>query len=333
MSATAISALARVAERRFQSFSDAADSVLDVIEAALPTGKIVLGELDREDGSYRVIDVRGEEFDGIARGSSLPWISGHGHPNGNGGSPNGDPHATNGFGMLDPEFLRALEVQSYLAVPLESSDGTSLGTLCAVGTETGLFNQDHVELLTLSGRLLTYEWESVKWRADLRRLEEQLRDPERTDKVTGLPNRPSFIPSVDREWRLSERGTVLSWVLVCEVQSLAATRDSYGEAMADLILKDVSEAMRATVRRTDHLGRVGDASFATVLVGCKGPEGATAFFSRFQEALAKVVTGRPVEVEVTYGAQGLAGAASPEQALERAEAMAASGKNEGESES
>jgi len=74
--------------------------------------------------------------------------------------------------MLDPEFLRALEVQSYLAVPLESSDGTSLGTLCAVGTETGLFNQDHVELLTLSGRLLTYEWESVKWRADLRRLEE-----------------------------------------------------------------------------------------------------------------------------------------------------------------
>jgi diguanylate cyclase (GGDEF)-like protein len=182
-----------------------------------------------------------------------------------------------------------------------------------------------VELLTLSARLLTYEWETVKWRADLRRLEEQLRDPERTDKTTGLPNRPSFLPSVDREWRLSERGTVLSWVLVCAVQDLDSTRESYGEAMADLILKDVSEAMRATVRRTDYLARVGESSFGTVLVGCKGPEGASAFFARFQEALAKVAGGRPVEITVTYGAQPLAGSASPEQALERAEAIAAGG--------
>jgi len=36
LSALPISALARVPEPRFQSFSDAADSVLDVIEAALP---------------------------------------------------------------------------------------------------------------------------------------------------------------------------------------------------------------------------------------------------------------------------------------------------------
>lgn len=322
MSALAISALARVAERRFHSFSDAADSVLDVIEAALPTGKIILGELDREDGSYRVIDARGDGFDHIDRGSSLPWVSGH-HAGSNGNS-------TNGFGMLDPEFLRALEVQSYLAVPLETSDGSSLGTLCAVGTETGLFNQDHVELLTLGGRLLTYEWESVKWRADLRRLEEQLRDPERTDKVTGLPNRPSFLPVVDREWRLSERGTVLSWVIVCEIQTLAETRATYGQAMADLILKDVSEAMRATVRRTDHVSRVGVDSFAAVLVGCKGPEGASAFFDRFRDALARVASGRPVKVTASYGAQPLAGAASPEQALERAEAAASGGGNRDE---
>jgi diguanylate cyclase (GGDEF)-like protein len=314
VSALAISALARVAERRFQSFSDAADSVLDVIEAALPTGKIVLGELDREDGSYRVIDVRGAGFDRIGRSSVLPWIASNG---------NGAP----GFGMLDPDYLRALEAQSYLAVPLESRDGSTLGTLCAMGDETGLFNQDHVELLTLSALLLTYEWESVKSRADMRRLEQQLRDPERTDATTGLPNRPSFLPSVDREWHLSERGTVLSWVLTCFVQNLDVTRSTYGVAMADLILKDVAEAMRATVRRTDHVGRVGEASFGAVLVGCKGPEGANAFFVRLQDVLSRVSASRPVDVEVSYGAQPLAGAASPEQALERAELIAARGGN------
>jgi diguanylate cyclase len=312
VSATAISALARVAERRFQSFSDAADSVLDVLEAALPASKIVLGQLDREDGSYRVIDVRGKGLLSIDPGSSLPWVQ---NPRASG--PNG-----NGAGMLDPEYLRSLEVKSYLAVPLATSDGSNLGTLCAVGTETDLFNQAHVELLTLSGRLLTYEWESVRYRADLRRLEEQLRDPERTDAVTGLANRTSLLASVDREWRLSQRGTVTSWLLGCEVQGLRKVRDTYGDAMADLILKDVSEALGGTIRRTDHLGRVGESSFATVLVGCKGPEGARAFYARFNEAFGRVVSGRPVDVRVSYGALSLAEVESPEQALDAAEEAA-----------
>jgi diguanylate cyclase (GGDEF)-like protein len=306
VSATAISALARVAERRFHSFSEAADSVLDVLEAALPPGKIVLGQLDQDEGSYRVIDVRGEDFEGIDPGSSLPWVH---KPGANG---NGTP------GMLDPDYLRSLEVKSYLAVPLATSDGSNLGTLCAVGTQTGLFDQSHVELLTLSGRLLTYEWETVRYRADLRRLEEKLRDPERTDPVTGLANRTSFTASADREWHLSQRGTVVSWLLVCQVQGLRHVRETLGEAMADLILKDVSEALGATIRRTDHLGRVGQDSFATVLVGCKGSEGAAAFDARFQEAFGRVIASRPAQVSVTYGAVSLAEVESPEAALEAA---------------
>jgi diguanylate cyclase (GGDEF)-like protein len=310
----AISALARVAERRFQSFSDAADSVLDVLEDALPAGKIVLGQLDREDGSYRVIDVRGHGLEGIERGSVLPWVQGGG--NGSNGA------GLSSSGMLDPDFLHSLAIKSYLAVPLETSDGSSLGTLCAVGTETGLFTQDHVELLTLSGRLLTYEWESVKYRAELRRLEEQLRDPERSDGVTGLPNRTSFVTALDREWRLSQRGTVASWILVCEVANLGSVRERYGEGMAELVLKDIAEVLNGTVRRTDHAGRVGKAQFGVVLVGCKGQAGAAAFFDRFKDALGRVMRARPVGVGVAYGALALEGAASPEQALELAEEAA-----------
>jgi diguanylate cyclase len=305
----AISALARVAGRRFQSFSDAADSVLEVLEEALPSAKLVLGELDREDSTCRVLDVRGDVFEGIERGSSLPWVHRAG-ANGDGASSRG--------GMLDPQFLRALDVKSYLAVPFETMNGSTLGALCAMGAETGLFDQEDVELLTLSARLLNYEWESVKWRADLRRMEEQLRDPERTDAVTGLPNRPSLIAALDREWELCQRGTMTSWVLVAWVRELDAVRRAYGDAMADLLMKDVAEVLRGTIRRTDYLGRVGANQFGVVLAGCKGPEGAQAFFDRFQEALAKVMRGRPVQAEVTYGANSLAEAASPEQALDLA---------------
>jgi diguanylate cyclase (GGDEF)-like protein len=299
-----------VAGRRFQSFSAAADSVLEVLEGALPSAKIIVGELNPDDGTCRVVDARGEPFETIERSSSLPWTVQAANGNGSGGGRRG--------GMLDPELLRALEVKSYLAVPLDTSNGTTLGMLCALGSESGLFTQEHAELLTLSGRLLNYEWESVKSRADLRRMEEQLRDPERTDKVTGLPNRPSLIAALDREWELCQRGTVTSWVLVAWMRDLDSVRRTYGDAMADLLMKDVSEVLRGTIRRTDYLGRVGANQFGVVLVGCKGPEGAQAFFNRFQYALDKVKGGRPVEPEVTYGAHSLAEAASAEQALDLA---------------
>ena len=310
MSAHAIGALARVAGRRFQSFSEAADSVLDVLEGAMPTAKLIVGELSPDDGACRVVDVRGDTFETIERGSALPWTVQGANGNGSGGGRRG--------GMLDPNLLRELEVKSYLAVPLDTSNGTTLGTLCALGTESGLFTQDHADLLTIGGRLLNYEWESVKWRADLRRMEEQLRDPERTDKVTGLPNRPSLIAGLDREWELCQRGTVSSWVLVAWMRNLDTVRRTYGDAMADLLTKDVAEVLRGTIRRTDYVGRVGANQFGVVLVGCKGPEGAQTFFDRLNFALAKVNSGRPVEPEITYGTLSLSESASAEQALDLA---------------
>jgi hypothetical protein len=210
VSAQAIRSLARVAGHRFQSFSEAADSVLDVLEEALPGAKVIVGELSPEDGTCRVVDARGDVFATIERGSSLRWIVQA--TNGDGGNGRG--------GMLDPELLRALEVKSYLAVPFDTNNGSTLGTLCAMGAEGALFTQDHADLLTISGRLLNYEWESVKARADLRRMEEQLRDPERTDKVTGFPNRASLIAALDREWELCKRGSLTAWVTVLWMRNL-----------------------------------------------------------------------------------------------------------------
>ena len=93
-------------------------------------------------------------------------------------------------------------------------------TLCALASGTDIFNRGHLELLAVAGRLLTYEWETVKWRADLRRLNERLRDPERTDALTGLLNRTAFTEAVEREWRLAERGSSESYLLACRLVNL-----------------------------------------------------------------------------------------------------------------
>jgi diguanylate cyclase len=305
MGGSAISALARLTERRFQSFSEAAEAVLDLLEAELPADAVLLGQLDWDEGVFRVMEARGS-VPGVETGSSLPLAT-----RGEGSN-----------GLLDPDSLRALTVRSYLALPFETSDGSGAITICALGTHTNLFTTTHLELIAVTGRLLTYEWESVRWRADLRRMSEQLRDPKKTDPVTGVPNRESLLADVDREWRLAQRGSVESYVLVCRVSDLEAVRGRAGEAISRLLLKDMTEVLVGAIRRTDHIGRSADDELAVVLVGCKGKAGADAFFERFQESFARVTSGRPDTFRVTYGVRELGPAASGEEAFDQASAEA-----------
>ena len=117
VSGTVLSALARLAERRFSSFSEAADTVLDVLEAELPPGSVLLGRVDWDEGALRLIDVRGEVAATLSAGSLVPL------------APDGGTR-----GLLDTAALRGLSVRSYLAVPLESNSGTGAVTLCALSS-------------------------------------------------------------------------------------------------------------------------------------------------------------------------------------------------------
>ena len=309
MSGNVLSALARLAERRFTSFSEAADTVLDLLETALPPGSILLGRVDWDEGELRLIDVRGAASPELGAGSTLPLAPGAG-----GGS----------RGFLDPQTLQQLSVRSYLALPLDSSSGAGALTLCALAAGTDVFSQEHLDVLSVAGRLLTYEWESVKWRADLRRLSERLRDPERTDSITGLLNRLAFIEAVEREWRLAERGTLETYVLAFRVSNLVTIAQRHGSAVANLMLKDAADVMQTAVRRTDHAGRVAEDGFGAVLVGCKGLEGAAAFIGRYGQALTRVTQERPARLDLSYAICSLGDAESPEAALSRIETEARS---------
>jgi diguanylate cyclase (GGDEF)-like protein len=308
-----LSALAHVAERRFPSFSEAADTLLELIEAELPPCSVVLGQVDWDGAVFRVIDARGEAVACLEAGATLPLASSL--PSG------GNGHSD---GLLDPAALDKLSVRSYLAVPLETSAGGGAITLCALAGETNQLTRGHLELLVVAGRLLTYEWESIHWRADLLRLNQRLRDPERTDELTGLLNHSSFVATVKREWRLASRGTTESYLVVCPLLNLAEVGERHGPALAELLLKDCAEVMETAIRKSDHAGRLADDAFGVVLVGCKGRAGADAFFARFGQALARVTYGRPASPEVSYAVCALADCESPEQAIEQTEAEARS---------
>jgi GGDEF domain-containing protein len=292
VSTPVLDALARTAARRFQSFAEAATSVLDLVHAAAPGERVALAQFDWDEGSCRIIDARGD--DGSLRGVIVPLAG----------------------SILDPQALDSLGFGRAGAAPLDASDGSTVGMLLATGAGP------HVSLLPVAARLLSYEWESISTRAELRRLSEIARDRERTDPVTGLANRRSLMEAIGREWELGRRGTVLSYLVVCRIAGREALRERAGEAAADLLLKDVAEVFGGGVRRTDHLGRVDDDLLAAVLVGCAVEPGAHAFVARCERALAGVTAGRPAPIELAYGFQALADTASGEDALALAEQAA-----------
>jgi PleD family two-component response regulator len=291
--------LARFSQRRFRSFSEAADEVLEALAEALP-GVVALGQLDPDERVHRVIEARGEGVGGLGGGATLPLAGND----------------------IDADFLRSLGAQDWLSMPLEMSDGRIVGVLCAVDAGAGAYRPEHAAQLGVAARLLSHEWESVELRSELRRLRGRVNAGPSTDADTGLPDREGFFELLTREWRLTERGTVRSVLVVCRVGEGAGESGNGTLSAKDrLALKLAAETLAATARATDCVGRIAEMAVGAILVGCD-PQDTPAFVARFLGAFERVTMGGGPEIEVSCGVQPLADASSPTEALDLAEIAA-----------
>lgn len=313
--------LIRLGQPRFRSFSDAVEPVLSAIADAVP-GVIVLGQLEPYEQGCRVIELRGTGLDGIAKGTVLPLRAA---ANGT-GPPSGEAQSQTPSAELDQEYLKSLGASGCLGMPLELSDGRIVGILAALDSGIEVHDSAHVALLGIAARLLSHEWESVEQRAELRRLRRSSSAEAKIDADTSLPSRDSFLSLLNHEWALSSRGTVES-VLVAFRIGAGPDRAPDRDPRSKLAMKIVAEVLEANARATDRLGRIGEATVAAILVGCR-TENATDFVERVQAAISRVTEGRGPRIELSDGVQALAGTPSPEEAFMRAEAAArASGQN------
>lgn len=291
--------------------------MLEALDQGIP-GTLMLGQLDPAEELCRVLEVRGAA-NSLRRGMTLPLarVTAEADPRSPGDGDSGSPVD----GQLDQEFLRSLSVKASLARPLEMSDGSIIGTLCALDTEPDAYRVHHLVMLGVAARLLSYEWENVNRRAELRRLRERVRDVQSSDADTGLPTRERFLDMLEREWRLTARGSLLSILVVCHV-SVDAAQDAVARTMATLALKDAAEVLSGTTRSTDHVGRTGAMDLGVILVGCHGLEGAQAFLRRFRDGVKRVTHGRAVPNSVSCSMLSLADSPSAREALEQAERVA-----------
>ena len=110
--------------------------------------------------------------------------------------------------------------------------------------------------------------------------------------------------------------------MVCHLRDRETLTERHGEAMTNLLLKDVAEVLSGAIRRTDYLARVSPDALSAVLVGCKGPDGALAFLGRAERALERVPRVAPPTFSSRTASRGWPTRARRNEALELAEISA-----------
>jgi diguanylate cyclase (GGDEF)-like protein len=131
-------------------------------------------------------------------------------------------------------------------------------------------------------------------------LTNMLRDP-----VTGLYSRDGFLTVGKRRLEEATRSGS-SLVLICVLfENLQALRDAFGPGTADRSISDVAALLKGCCRRSDEVGRLGEAQFAILGVGAAAPS-AEVMRNRLEQHLAVHNQTRspwgPIDLRTSIGA-------------------------------
>lgn len=156
-------------------------------------------------------------------------------------------------------------IVTYAGALLKTEDGTKIGTLCVTDSVRRPISDAQVQLLRgLARQVMSL----VSLRKTQRELTEALAKMTRlatTDDLTGLLNRRAFSEEAEglRSLVLRQEG-VLS-VVVVDIDHFKKVNDHHGHAAGDAVLQEVGRRLRAGLRSTDRIGRIGGEEFAIAL--------------------------------------------------------------------
>lgn len=126
---------------------------------------------------------------------------------------------------------------------------------------------------------------------ELRRAQESLSYQTTHDPLTGLSNRVAILDALRRELARVKREQSPVGVILIEIDQFKQINDTYGHAVGDAVLREVTRRLRSAVRPYDTIGRYGGQEFLLLVPGCDA-ESASAQAARLRACL----TGEAINV-------------------------------------
>ena len=125
----------------------------------------------------------------------------------------------------------------------------------------------------------------------------------RTDGLTGLANRTTFVDRLRQTFSATKRGAHPFAVLYLDVDRFKDVNDTLGHPVGDLLLSEISERLKANTRESDVTARLGGDEFAILQTEMDDPARAGELAGKLLRALAEpyALRGNDVHVTVSIG--------------------------------
>jgi diguanylate cyclase (GGDEF)-like protein/PAS domain S-box-containing protein len=86
----------------------------------------------------------------------------------------------------------------------------------------------------------------------------------RTDGLTGLANRATFVERLSQAFAAAQRGTMPFAILYLDLDKFKPANDTFGHTVGDLLLQEVARRLRSCTRQSDMVARLGGDEFAVL---------------------------------------------------------------------
>ncbi len=163
--------------------------------------------------------------------------------------------------------------------------------------------------------------ESAALRGELDRLRDDratLAELAYLDPLTGLANRRAFDRDLAREWALTHRDGVDSYVVGIDLDGFKRLNDEHGHAAGDAVLRHFAIGLSQTARTTDVVARTGGDEFAVLMIRCD-ETACRSFLRRIDAVAASIITPDGLPVHASVGTASLARSDTAVGAYDRAD--------------
>ena len=125
----------------------------------------------------------------------------------------------------------------------------------------------------------------------------------RTDALTGLANRATFLDRLNLALAAARRGDTPFAVLYVDLDNFKDVNDSLGHHTGDVLLKTVGDRLAGTVRETDLVARFGGDEFSVLQADVTDPSTAGTLAAKLRAVLAEphTIDGNVLRITATVG--------------------------------
>jgi len=192
-----------------------------------------------------------------------------------------------------------------------------------------------VLVLAIGGFLSFYNYRlkiMVKERTcQLDRAIKQAEHDARTDALTGLANRRSFMEAIHRDLSVANRNNLALSLIYIDIDWFKKINDSFGHDAGDLALKSVADILNKNVRASDTAARIGGEEFVIVCLE-KNKDDAMQLAERIRKEVAEqtfVYQGKAFQLTMSAGVSSVTNNESIDQILKQSDKALYKAKEQG----